>query len=849
MTTKIVLLWYSKVVLRFLDNVEKSIFRRMETISKKIKSTELHQEFNEICLNENLHPKYTNFKTHDATARTENFVLSCRTKLVQRQVTQQKKNLELMNQELCEHRRQLKVQIDNDFKYEALELFLERIITAHTDTIAQKHDKKLFHLYGGNIFRKQPRSSCVNLSNAVISDNISEIFSLGMNCHLKSKYDQNVAKIEIEKLYNSILQMRDNSDVIIDDEERIKCELKHFGMKERKDYSKSIISKEQYAQIKEFTSNSEIIVRKADKSNTFVVMNRTDYYTKINEILKDETKFVKIEKDPTYDLKSELNKLIAVINSATTYNYPRLTGHFEPGYVYGNPKIHKNKESPPLRPIVSQVGTVTYDLAKWLNSLITSYMPKKHMIDSTYEFIQIARTINKPKFLASLDVESLFTNVPVIETIRIILDNIYDQTSKPPLAIPRPILEKLLTICTTKTPFRAPTGEIYQQTNGVSMGSALGPTFANFYMCHLENSVFHSNPQLKPHIYCRYVDDIFLVLNNFQELIQLKTAFETCSILQFTYETEVNKQMPFLDTLVHRKVNNVDTSTYTKATNSGDCMNFSSHCPNRYKIGVIKNFLHRSYQVSSTWQAFTDDLNRIRQLLVNNNFPNSIIEKTIAKFINSKLANNTMATTSDGSRGQQDSTSNNMDSTIYTEQSTADKNINTQSRNMNNLKLYYRNQMTASYKQVENELHKIISTHVKPTKAEQHVQLLIFYRNRKLRSLFIRNNSNAQTETFNVVYKYTCNKVHSNSAQEVCYIGCTRTTLKDRMKQHAAIKKHHHDHHNCNITGSQILPSVTVITKVNNPSDLHIMEALIIQQYKPIINTQSVNFIRTLNIF
>ena len=137
------------------------------------------------------------------------------------------------------------------------------------------------------------------------------------------------------------------------------------------------------------------------------------------------------------------------------------------------------------------------------------------MIETTFEFIQIARTINKPKLLASLDVESLFANVPVKETIEIIIDSIYEQAHIPSLAIPKPILKQLLNICTTKTLFRAPTGDLHQQTNGVSMGPALGPTFANFYMCNLENSVFHSDPQPKPPVYCRYVDDIFLVLNNF----------------------------------------------------------------------------------------------------------------------------------------------------------------------------------------------------------------------------------------------------------------------------------------------------------------------------------------------
>ena len=81
---------------------------------------------------------------------------------------------------------------------------------------------------------------------------------------------------------------------------------------------------------------------------------------------------------------------------------------------------------PLLRPIISQIGTVTYLTAKWLNSMITKYMNKRYMIESTYEFITISKFIENPETVASLDVESLFTNIPVNETTEIIVHEVYD---------------------------------------------------------------------------------------------------------------------------------------------------------------------------------------------------------------------------------------------------------------------------------------------------------------------------------------------------------------------------------------------------------------------------------------
>ena len=297
-----------------------------------------------------------------------------------------------------------------------------------------------------------------------------------------------------------------------------------FGLKERHDFTKDLLSRDQYKKIKEFTSNPEITVRKADKSNTFVIMNTDEYINKIDAILSDSTKFRKVTKDPSDALKSEINKLITTINGHSDCNMSKVIGHYEPGYIYGNPKIHKSQNDPPLRPIISQVGTVTYDIAKWMNSLITPYMPQKFTINSTNDFIKIAQTVKDPNFLAFLDVESVFTNVPVEETIEIIVQNVYQNAQLPPPNIPKTILQKLLLICTTKNPFKTPTNEIYQQCNGVSMGTPLGPTFANFYMCNLENKFFNNNPQLKPKVYCRYVDDILLVLDSFEELTVIIAA-------------------------------------------------------------------------------------------------------------------------------------------------------------------------------------------------------------------------------------------------------------------------------------------------------------------------------------
>ena len=60
----------------------------------------MHRNFNEICKNENLLPKYTNFKLHDAAAREEDLVKNCRSQLIDRQIEDQELNISRLTKEI-----------------------------------------------------------------------------------------------------------------------------------------------------------------------------------------------------------------------------------------------------------------------------------------------------------------------------------------------------------------------------------------------------------------------------------------------------------------------------------------------------------------------------------------------------------------------------------------------------------------------------------------------------------------------------------------------------------------------------------------------------------------------------
>ena len=115
------------------------------------------------------------------------------------------------------------------------------------------------------------------------------------------------------------------------------------------------------------------------------------------------------------------------------------------------------------------------------------------------------------------------------------------------------------------------------------------------------------------------------------------------------------------------------------------------------------------------------------------------------------------------------------------------------------IKLYFRCQFTNNYKVEEKELKKIIDKDVQHQNKDKHVKFLIYYKNRKLKTLFIKNKiTNFKTtnisENDNVIYIYTCDKSPCN-VTHTCYIGLTTTTVKEKIKQHSYIKQHFTETH------------------------------------------------------
>ena len=123
--------------------------------------------------------------------------------------------------------------------------------------------------------------------------------------------------------------------------------------------------------------------------------------------------------------------------------------------INGTPKMHRFSSSDSFRklhPIVSSIGTFDYNLARFLCDLLSTLVPNDYPCKDTFSFVsQIKNASLSPKFLVSYDVTSLFTNIPLQETIDIAINLIYNRN--PNLNITKNKLKKLFLFATSQTHF------------------------------------------------------------------------------------------------------------------------------------------------------------------------------------------------------------------------------------------------------------------------------------------------------------------------------------------------------------------------------------------------------------
>ena len=271
-----------------------------------------------------------------------------------------------------------------------------------------------------------------------------------------------------------------------------------------------------------------------------------------------------------------------------------------------------------MRPILSATQTYNYALAKWLEDKLKPLSYNKYTVSDTFQFVNEIQglKINNGELLVSYYATSLFTNLPLNETIQILADKAFadgwfNKTTK--LNLTKEDLVDLLKAATKNQLFQFD-ASLYEQIDGVAMGLPLGPLLANVSMCSIEETLRQDG--LLPPFYRRYVDDTLTIMPDRVTADHFLCTLNYChSSVKFTMETEHDGSLPFLGVELLNRAPKIETKVYIKPTNTG-----------------------RAYRLSSDWSQFHEECDRLREVFSKLKYPQHFIDTAIKKVIDTKVS-------------------------------------------------------------------------------------------------------------------------------------------------------------------------------------------------------------------
>ena len=348
---------------------------------------------------------------------------------------------------------------------------------------------------------------------------------------------------------------------------------------------------------------------------------RTNYKNtkKKKKQLSDEKYSKQQNTDHTVETAYEIYTFLTYLNTNYYINddlFNFLEPHNPPRtpIFYMLPKIHKPNN--PGRPIISGCDSPTANLSVYLDYYL------KPIVQTLPSFIRDAedflQTILHPNIhipanaiLVTMDVQSLYTNIPQNEGIQaclFALNNFYGSN----LPLPLRYLEQMF-IYILKYNYFQFDKQFYLQIHGTAMGTTFAPNYSNVYLGDFENQALQNAPNnLQPITWKRFIDDIFMIWTHGEETLikfhnYLNSLHPTIKF-DITYS---NKEINFLDTTIFfNKKGKLESTLYVKPTDTCALLHAESFHPRHCKRSVV-------YSQALRYQRIITDDNLLKEQLTN----------------------------------------------------------------------------------------------------------------------------------------------------------------------------------------------------------------------------------------
>lgn len=391
-------------------------------------------------------------------------------------------------------------------------------------------------------------------------------------------------------------------------------------------------------------NDKSVVIKPADKGGSIVVMDTQYYDQEIYRQLQNQSFYTKLRGDPTNNFKKEIYDSLQTFllrGDVTNKEFEFLKVDYPiTPVIYILPKIHKNLAKPPGRPIIAGMGSLIEKISVFVDSFLKPHVQSlPSFVQDSQDMIKILQSVSLPQIptlLVTLDVESLYTNIPHdggIQAIDFFLREFLSD-KKPTIEC----LKELTKLVLTKNYFMYK-DDYFLQIKGTAMGSTMAPNYANLYMGFFEHE-YVFNPTVNSYLsnillWRRYIDDIFMIWCGSENDLLVFQQFlnHTSEHLKFTIEFNPS-QVSFLDLLIIKDGSKLVTDLYRKPTDKNTFLHGLSFHPTKLKKSLPISQFKRIRRICSDTETFEKQRKELCQRFYDRGYSTKWIKEAAARFEN-----------------------------------------------------------------------------------------------------------------------------------------------------------------------------------------------------------------------
>ena len=421
--------------IRSADEQAYKVAVTFERLNKKLLSAELALRFLYRCRDKDLHPKFTRWK--NLNKKDERTRHHCYRRILFDEIRHKIDLVERLKNEttvaegyLSQIPRMKKMIIKH-----AIRNYVKREEKKIHDRLEKKFQNLLAEKQMKNGIQPNPNKLVLNLTGVELTNEQYSALQFGLKHGIATRPRESDLIASAESVWEQLTRnnlLKSNFLSI----ERARNALRAFTFNILDFDDKRVAQDNKRIKIIKHLQSSSVIL-KPDKGEGVVLISKQDYTQAMDSLFSDRTKFKPVKTDPTHrrliSIQRYLRTLV-ILGELDKETYKNIRPkNAKAARAHGLLKIHKAFDRlPKFRPIIDTTGTTHYSVGKFLSELLQPLTQNEYTLKDTFDAANRIKAISPALFtegyeFVSFDVESLFTNVPLQRTLRIIEDRIYNK--------------------------------------------------------------------------------------------------------------------------------------------------------------------------------------------------------------------------------------------------------------------------------------------------------------------------------------------------------------------------------------------------------------------------------------